>query len=155
MASNNKRLSEILFLDIETAGVARHLGQLSSALQQLWYIKAKQVLRKAKLSNRETSELYETKAGIYAEFAKVVCISVGFFVVKKGAVTGFRVKSFSGQDEEEILKDFSELLIKHFDKPKNQAICGHNIKEFDIPFLCRRMVINQQKLQFRFLKITN
>lgn len=153
MAYSNKRLSEILFVDIETAGEMQHLGQLPSALQKLWAIKAKQISRKDKLTNREYSELYEGRAGIYAEFAKVVCISVGFFVVKKGEVTGFRVKSFAGHDEYSILKEFSELLKKHFDKPKNQAICGHNIKEFDIPFLCRRMVIHSMKLP-KMLDIT-
>jgi len=72
----------------------------------------------------------------------VVSISVGYFEGSKKSLKSFRVKSFYGDDEKEILKDFIKLLKAHFNKPKQQAISGHNIKEFDIPFLCRRMVIH-------------
>lgn len=146
MASLKKRLSALLFVDIETVGIARHLGELPRDMQKLWAIKAKQISRSGELTNREVSEWFETRSGIYSEFAKVVCISVGYFVVKKGRIEGFRVKSFSGADESSILKDFIKLLKEHFDKPSNQGICGHNIKEFDIPFLCRRMTIHGLKL---------
>lgn len=146
MSSITKRLSDILFIDIETAGQSVHYAGLTQDMRSLWATKARAIKRDPQLSEEEIDVLYSQKAGIYSEFAKVVCISVGYFVTKKKQILGFRVKSFSGHDEANILKSFSRLLKSHFDKPNKQALCGHNIKEFDIPFLCRRMVIHGMKV---------
>lgn len=146
MSSITKRLSDILFIDIETAGQSVEYSQLSLDMKNLWNTKAKALKRDSNLPIEEIEMLYSQKAAIYSEFARVVCISVGYFVTKKKEILGFRVKSFSGYDEPQILKSFSRLLKSHFDKPNKQALCGHNIKEFDIPFLCRRMVIHKMKV---------
>lgn len=146
MASFNKRLRDILFIDIETAGQSYDYESLSQPMKALWAKKAKIISRNPSISNKEISELYSMKAGIYSEFARVVCISVGYFVTKKKEITGFRTKTFSDSNEREMLRSFSHLLKSHFDKPNKQALCGHNIREFDIPFICRRMVIHSLKI---------
>jgi hypothetical protein len=90
----------------------------------------------------ETSvaEAFANSAGIYSEFGKIVCISVGF-IYFKGLEMHFRTKSFAGDNEKTILDDFAQLLTK-FCTTKEHTLCGHNIKEFDIPYICRRMLIN-------------
>jgi len=146
MASIKKKLSETLFLDIETVGIQPNYEDLNDGLKSLWQVKAKQITRNKALSEETGAELFAEKAGIFSEFAKVVCISVGYFQVKKSKIEGFRCLSFHGDDEVAILRGFIDLLKEHFDKPNRQALCGHNIKEFDIPFLCRRMVIHRLKV---------
>jgi hypothetical protein len=93
---------------------------------------------KKQYQRKDDSQKNFDRAGIWAEFGKIVCISVGYFVIK-GDVRNFRVTSFFG---EEPLKDFNNLLTNHFSGPQ-YVLCGHNAKEFDIPFLARRMIINK------------
>lgn len=128
-------LDNILFLDIETVPEQENYNSLDSDMQQLWEQKT-QYQRKEDFSGEE---FYE-RAGIWAEFGKIVCISAGYFIIK-GDVRNFRVTSFFGE-ETKILKDFSNLLNNHFNQPQH-VLCGHNAKEFDIPFIARRMIINQ------------
>ncbi|MBD0723597.1 3'-5' exonuclease [Flavobacterium sp. L1I52] len=127
-------LNNILFLDIETVPETANFNELDSDMQALYEQKT-QYQRKDDFS---AEEFYD-RAGIWAEFGKIVCISVGFFVIK-GDVRNFRVTSFFG-DEAKLLKDFNNLLNNHFNGPQH-LLCGHNAKEFDIPFLARRMIIN-------------
>ncbi|MBK7181553.1 MAG: 3'-5' exonuclease [Flavobacterium sp.] len=129
----NYKLSNILFLDVETAPVIYKYNDLSENIRQLWD-------SKFRYSTSESPESQYKKAGVYAEFAKVICISVGFFNEKE-----FRIKSFYHEDEKQLLKDFAGLLNKHFNR-KEHLLCAHNGKEFDFPFLCRRMLINGVKL---------
>jgi hypothetical protein len=129
----NYKLSNILFLDVETAPVIYKYNDLSENIRQLWD-------SKFRYSTSESPESQYKKAGVYAEFAKVICISVGFFNEKE-----FRIKSFYHEDEKQLLKDFAGLLNKHFNR-KDHLLCAHNGKEFDFPFLCRRMLINGVKL---------
>lgn len=136
------RLEDILFVDIETVGVAATYDGLPEALQDFWNAKAKLLARNHDISKEDTKALYETKGGIYSEFAKVVCISIGFLVIESKEIKGIRTKSFFGADESQVLQDFVSIMDNYFDQPRQQYLCGHNIKEFDIPFLCRRMVIN-------------
>ncbi|KDN54134.1 3'-5' exonuclease [Flavobacterium seoulense] len=127
-------LNNILFLDIETVPETENYHQLDDEMQILYEQKT-QYQRKDDI----TAEEFYDRAGIWAEFGKIVCISVGFFVIK-GDVRNFRVTSFFGE-ETKILKDFNNLLSNHFSGPQH-LLCGHNAKEFDIPFLARRMIIN-------------
>lgn len=126
-------LKDILFLDIETVPVVYKYADLGENMQKLWDTKfrAQQI---------ESPENQYKKAGIYAEFAKIICISVGVLNDKV-----FRIKSFSGDDEKEILCNFIELLNKHYNK-KQHLLCAHNGKEFDFPFIARRILINGLKL---------
>jgi DNA polymerase elongation subunit (family B) len=128
-------LNNILFLDIETVPESENFNALDSELQVLYEQKT-QYQRKDDFTAKE----FYDRAGIWAEFGKIVCISVGFFVIK-GDVRNFRVTSFFGE-ESKLLKDFNNLLNNYFNGPQH-ILCGHNAKEFDIPFLARRMIINQ------------
>ena len=130
---DNILLKNILFLDIETAPMVYDYSELSEGTKQLWDTKFR-------YQQAEGPEKQYQKAGIYAEFAKVICISVGFFNEEH-----FRIKSFYGHEEKQVLLDFVELLNTHFNK-KDHLLCAHNGKEFDFPFLCRRMLINGIKL---------
>jgi uncharacterized protein YprB with RNaseH-like and TPR domain len=127
-------LNNILFLDIETVPEQEYYDQLDSDMQQLWEQKT-QYQRKEDVSGED---FYE-RAGIWAEFGKIITISVGYFV-NKADIRNFRVTSFWG-DEKKILNDFSNLLNTHFNGAQH-LLCGHNAKEFDIPFIARRIIIN-------------
>ena len=89
--------------------------------------------------------MYE-KAGIYAEFGKVVCISIGFVLQKEGE-TQIRIKSIANEDEIVLLQEFLDLLNSYYNSP-DFLFCAHNGKEFDIPFLCRRILINNLKIPY-------
>jgi len=128
-------LEHILFLDIETVPEQENYHALDPEMQSLWEHKT-QYQRKEDY----TPEDFYDRAGIWAEFGKIVCISVGYFTFK-GDIRHFRVTSFFGQ-ERKILQDFSNLMNNHFNQPQH-VLCGHNAKEFDIPFIARRMIINQ------------
>ncbi len=129
------QLDHILFLDIETVPEQANFDLLDDEMKQLWEHKT-QYQRKDDFSGEE----FYDRAGIWAEFGKIVCISVGYFTLKSD-VRNFRVTSFFG-DEKKILHDFINLLNNHFNQPQH-VLCGHNAKEFDIPFIARRMIINQ------------
>ena len=128
------QLNNILFLDIETVPETADFSSLDSEMQSLYEQKT-QYQRKDAFS---AEEFYD-RAGIWAEFGKIVCISVGYFV-NKSDIRNFRVTSFFGE-EKKILKDFNNLLNNHFNGPQH-VLCGHNAKEFDFPFIARRMIIN-------------
>jgi len=139
-----KNLHRILFFDIETASNAPNYSLLESDLKSLWEHKAGYWLK----SEQEKSDpdvftdLYSKKAGIYAEFGKVVCISMGILLMEKNIIKELRLSSIFGEDEPKILSDFAKLTDKYFADPTNDYLCGHNIKEFDVPFLSRRMIIH-------------
>lgn len=128
-------LKHILFLDIETVPEEKSFSDVSDLKQKLFADKTK-YQRKDEFS---PEEFYE-RAGIWAEFGKIVCISVGFFEISSKE-RKFRIKSFYGYDEVKILKDFINLLEQFFSQ-KQHLLCAHNGKEFDFPFLARRMIIN-------------
>lgn len=139
------RLDRILFLDIETVPESRNYTELPERWKYFWKRKARRILQKdiedLTLDDLKTS--YFERSGIYAEFAKIVCISVGFFQTQDQKVIDFRKKSFFGHDESSLLRKFSELLFKYYNNPSQHALCGHNLKEFDVPFICRRLLIHQ------------
>ena len=127
------KLEHILFLDIETVPQFADYNSLEKHTKLLWEAKTK-YQRKEKF----TPEAFYDRAGIWAEFGKIICISVGYFK-KEEDPRSFRVTSFHGQ-EATILKDFKTLLETHFSK-SNHLLCAHNGKEFDFPYIARRMVI--------------
>lgn len=141
-----QNLKRILFLDIETATAVPNYSELNEELKEFWKIRyQRQVHIQDNITDDELASYFENKAAIFAEYAKIVCISVGFLTSDKEDAE-FRVKSFFGDDERQILIDFSDLLGAHFYDPFSCFICGHNIKEFDIPFLCRRYIVNNLPL---------
>ncbi len=128
-------LEHILFLDIETVPEVAHFEDLDDEKKDLWEQKT-QYRRKEEYS---PEEFYE-RAGIWAEFGKIICISVGYFNFK-GNIRNLRVTSFHGE-ENNILMEFKGLLETHFSHPKH-LLCAHNGKEFDFPYIARRMIIHR------------
>jgi len=138
-------LKRCLFLDIETVPEKAQYQDLSDTKKKLWSIKVGQIKRFLSEEDKDKTidELYNDKAGIYSEFAKIVCISCGFLSYENDIPVKVRIKSFAGDDEKQILEDFINMLSKHYADIETSKLCGHNIKEFDIPFICRRLVIHQ------------
>jgi DNA polymerase elongation subunit (family B) len=128
-------LQNILVLDIETVPQYPDYEQVPTTLQNLWAAKT-QYQRKD-----ETPDEFYERAGIWAEFGKIICISVGIFT--KEQPVGLRIKSFADHDEKKLLTEFCSLLKK---QPQNMVLCAHNGKEFDFPYLCRRMLVNGLQL---------
>ncbi len=134
-------LENILFLDIETVPENATFEELSEEKQLLWEQKSKYQRK-----DEFTPEEFYDRAGIWAEFGKIICISAGYFI-DKGNDKNFRVTSFYG-DEVKLLKDFKNLLQEHFNQAKH-LLCGHNGKEFDFPYIARRMLINGIRLPYK------
>lgn len=133
ISSNN-----VLFLDIETVPQEEDWDNLSKPLQELF---SKKTAYRREKEDIPVAVFYEQNAGIWAEFGKIICISCGFIYEENK----FKVKSFFGDDEPEILNQFSSLLEKHYNK-KQSLLCAHNGKEFDFPYMARRMIINQLEI---------
>jgi DNA polymerase elongation subunit (family B) len=128
-------LQNLMVMDIETVPQYSTHDQLPPHMQKLW--EAKTINQR----KEEPAHTFYERAGIWAEFGKIICISVGIFT--KDIPTGFRVKSFAGHDERELLVKFA-LMLKS--QPRNLVLCAHNGKEFDFPYICRRMLIHGIKL---------
>jgi len=133
-------LREILFLDIETVAVTNSYQSLDERLKVQWSRKASFFKRD---ENQTDEELFHERAGIYAEFGKIVCISVGKFFDAENGELGLKTKAFYGHVESTLLIEFKIMLEKLSDSIK---LCAHNGKEFDFPYLCRRMLVNEVPL---------
>jgi len=129
-------LEKILFLDIETVPQVYQFQDLDEKGQSLF----EQKNRFQVGPEKGIDQVYNERGGILAEFGKIVCISVGM-VHDSGQGRAIRLKSFYHDDEETLLKQFKRLLEEHYNTPYH-LLCGHNAKEFDIPYICRRMLIN-------------
>ncbi len=130
-------MPKVIFLDIETVAEKESLANLSEIdedYKKLWDKKASFFAKE----NLTSSELYLKKAGIFAEFAKVVCVSLGYL---EEAEDGYAlsIKSLYGDDEKSILEELKKIL----EKSTGYNLCAHNGKEFDFPFLARRFIINR------------
>ncbi|MBI9066390.1 MAG: 3'-5' exonuclease [Salinivirgaceae bacterium] len=130
----------ILFLDIETVSATYKFENLNERFKNLW---AKKMSFFMERDGKLAEELY-TKAAIWAEFGKIVCISVGYLINKNGKKI-LRIKSFSDALEKDLLENFGALLNEHFYKDKH-FLCAHNGKEFDFPYIARRMLVNGVQL---------
>lgn len=127
----------LLLIDIETVPLQNSFDDLSEKMQILW--SKKSTIIDPSLTDPAVS--FEQRAGIYAEFGKIVCIGLGYFVNVKGSYT-LKIKSIASDDEKDILNEF-KLVCNKFFKSSEKQFCGHNIREFDIPYICRRSFINQ------------
>ena len=131
-------LENVLFLDIETVPEFQNYSDLSDEKKLLWD-------EKSKYQRKEdfTPEEFYHRAGIWSEFGKIICISVGYFSYRNGS-RNFRISSFKG-DEEKLLREFNTLLEEYFNQPYH-LLCAHNGKEFDFPYIARRMLIHNIRL---------
>ena len=127
-------LNKLLFLDIETVPQKAAYDQLTVEEKELWAAKTEYQRKED-----DTPESFYKRAGIWAEFGKIVCISVGYFNLKSNN-RDFRIKSFFGS-EDQLLLEFKELLETHFSQAAH-LLCAHNGKEFDFPYIARRMIVN-------------
>jgi len=134
-------LKDILFIDIETISAEADYASLPEPMQKAWDKKMQYLASEKEVA---AADLYFDKAGVYAEFGKVIVIAAGFLRISEHDEISMRVKSFGGDDEKDVLLDFKELVEKY--NPKYLHLCAHNGKEFDFPYLCRRMVVHGIKL---------
>lgn len=132
---DNIKVEDILFLDIETVPVSPSFELLDQRTQALWEKKSRQF----RTPEQVASEVYE-RAGIYSEFGRIICISVG--LIKENNPFRLRLKSFFGEDEKSLLSEFSSMLTRFCKTHREAILCAHNGKEFDYPYIARRMVIN-------------
>ena len=143
--AESANINSILFLDVETVPAHIDFEAMTPEFQQLWRDKS----RKYSSEGLPPEELYFQKAGIHAEFGKIICISAGYFPDPRVLAPGeksFRITSFAGDDEKEVLTKFKALLDKIFSEPKKNALCAHNGIEFDFPYISRRMMIHGVEL---------
>ena len=132
------KIDDVLFLDIETVPQSPAFHQLDETSQKLWEHKSASLCKK----EEDTPESIYEKAGIYAEFGKIICISFGFAYYRTEGQMSFRLKSCYGDDEAKLLSDFSEIIRRFEMQHFNMLLCAHNGKEFDFPYIARRMLIN-------------
>lgn len=129
--------NNILFLDIETVSQYETFDQMPEEWKELWSLKAQILLRN---KETETVESIYERAGIYAEFGKIICISCGY-ILGQGEDRKLIIKSFSSTNEKKLLTEFAGMLNR-WATDNQKFLCAHNGKEFDYPYICRRMVIN-------------
>lgn len=134
------QLDKVLFLDIETVPGTYEYTKLDDKTRELFQAKT----RFLKKEDNTYEDVFNERAGIYAEFGKIVCISVGF-LTQSATGKQIRMKSYYHDDEHTLLTQFKKLLDDHYNT-QFHVLCGHNAKEFDFPYICRRMLINGIKL---------
>jgi 3'-5' exonuclease len=135
-------IEQYFLIDIETVPQQPSFYQLDEQWQQLWMDKS----AKYQFENAENKDTYQQRAGILAEFGKIICISAGWFEQDEQKRLRFHTHVFARHNETMVLQSFIAAAAQFFANRKNAAFAGHNIKEFDIPFICRRLMILQQPL---------
>lgn len=142
----NYKLSNILFVDIECVPQEASFFDLDDDLKSLWEKKWGRLLQSSSIDDETTmDDLYDNRSWIFAEFGKIIVISVWYFARNENWTSEFRLKSFYGDDERLLLQDFFDLLNNHYSKSFHQ-LCGHNVKEFDVPYICRRATVHGLEL---------
>lgn len=135
-------LTELLLLDIETVPLSPSFEDLDAEWKSMFLTK----IAKTVPEGSDPEESYRKRGGILAEFGKIICISTAFFYSDGEKGLSLKMKSIYGNDEVEILRIFTVLCDKMYHQHRNFQFGGHNIKEFDIPFICRRLLINRLPL---------
>ncbi len=135
--------ASILFIDIETVSQHPTRDALSDERKNLWQKKTEKMLKYDDVCDN-AADAYAQRAGIFAEFGKIICISV-WYMRQDGESSQSITKSFAWDDEKVILSDFFTMLDAHYSQ-SHHRLCGHNIIEFDIPYLCRRGVVHGLRL---------
>lgn len=130
-------IEHLLFIDIETVPSSAEFEDLNGDWKKLWEEKVKKTIPE----NETAASFYSQRAGVMAEFSKIICISIGF-CKREGKDLQLRIRSFAGDDESVLLNDFLKTLKTLESGKINWSFCGHNIREFDIPFICRRILAN-------------
>lgn len=142
------RPEDLIIIDIETAAEHPSFENMDDTWKHLWEEK----IVRSTPEGMSAAEFYPLRAGVMAEFSKIICISIGYF--NKEVNLRMRVKSFYGHDEKKILTDFITTINKIESINNKWCFAGHNIKEFDIPFICRRLLVNNFPIP-RYLDFQN
>lgn len=142
-------LENLLLIDIETVSGVSSYNSLDEKMQHLWDKKSYQIEK----DSPNPAMVFSEKAGIYAEFGKIICIGLGYFT-KIQDQWHLKVKSLFGDNEKQLLLHFNEVCNRFFNAP-NKQFCGHNIREFDIPYICRRSLINSMPLPHILVDLQN
>lgn len=138
---------DLLFLDVETVSGYPTYDEVPEEVRELWVEKAKYWIRNDDDPEEGARKAYASRAAILAEFGQVVCISMGFMTKgNRPEEDVLRLKSWYGTEEKDILEPFSAVLATQFGNPMSHMLCGHNIREFDVPYLCRRMLMKDMGL---------
>ena len=132
---------DFLIVDIETVSGNENIESLDPSLRKHWERKSEFIRNP---EEKSPDELYQDRAAIYAEFGKIIVIGIGFYHETKGKPS-LRVKTLTAKSEKELLESFKNFIESKFDQ-ENLKLCAHNGKEFDFPYLCRRMLINDIKI---------
>ena len=133
----------ILFLDIETVPQVSSFDGLTDDWKNLWAHKAGYLV---KPDSGDTPATMYNRAGIYAEFGKIICISCGI-ISGSGKDKKISLKSFYGDDEKTVLEDFTGMLNRWSAEP-GKYLCAHNGREFDFPYTCRRLIVNNLPIPY-------
>lgn len=141
---SNVDITKVLFLDIECVSEKSKFDELSDDMKKLWKLKAASVLKRygEEINDDDAAAAYLDKAAIFAEFGKIICISVGIAYKDGDKKLKLRLKTFADHDEKKLLEEFVKMLKQYYPNPNKMYFCGHNIREFDLPYMCRRMIIN-------------
>jgi len=141
-------IESLLFIDIETVSQKPVYDDLAPNIREFWDHKGRIIAPEF-----SPEDAYQNKAAIFAEFGKIICISIGYVIETDGQLEA-KLKSFYHDDEEILLREFQAFIHKIEKGKRAYSLCGHNIKEFDIPYLCRRILINKINLP-NFLDFTS
>ena len=137
-----KNFKNTLFIDIETVSGSDHFSSISDRMKDFWVKKAKNLANPANIS---FEEMYFERAALYAEFGKIIVVGMGFLFVNKQGELSLKVKTIANADEKELLVEFIDFINKTY-KSRELTLVAHNGKEFDFPYLCRRMLANRLEI---------
>jgi hypothetical protein len=134
-------LKDILFIDIETVSMVENYDMLNERFKSQWARKASFLKKEEGITD---ADLFHDRAGIYAEFGKIIVIAIGKYFDSDDGKIGLKTKYFAGHEEKSVLEEFKITCEKT--DPSKTKLCAHNGKEFDFPYLCRRMLVNNVSL---------
>ena len=137
-----KNFKNTLFIDIETVSGSENFSSISDRMKDFWVKKAKNLANPANIS---FEEMYFERAALYAEFGKIIVVGMGFLFVNKQGELSLKVKTIANADEKELLVEFIDFINKTY-KSRELTLVAHNGKEFDFPYLCRRMLANRLEI---------
>jgi len=137
-----KNFKNTLFIDIETVSGSENFSSISDRMKDFWVKKAKNLANPANIS---FEEMYFERAALYAEFGKIIVVGMGFLFVNKQGELSLKVKTIANADEKELLIEFIDFINKTY-KSRELTLVAHNGKEFDFPYLCRRMLANRLEI---------
>jgi 3'-5' exonuclease len=148
MIRTGKNYYDLLYLDIETVRGASKIFEIGGRLGGAWGYLCSQRYKEELTKGETLASLFTRDAALYPEFGKIVCISLGYFTKLPDNSYGFKVKALVGRDEKSILKQFSDIVTKF--SVTYKILCGHNLKQFDIPYIIRRSIVNSINLPISF-----